>query len=150
MYFINYLKFGDMFLCAPSLVSLSHLCRVSRAPCVVVSRGGGGIARDDFSALWSYRGWIKLVKIVLYCISAIKRTVWSEGLEKYQQTCRTFRDDPSTCSGGRIISWIIYCWLVWCERKILFPAGNLQSFTSKRTDRNLMQRFLRKINPKYK
>jgi len=37
------------------------------------------------------------------------------------------------CSGGRIVSWIIYCWLVWCERKTLFPAGNLRSFTSKRT-----------------
>ena len=37
------------------------------------------------------------------------------------------------CSGGRIVSWIIYYWLVWCERKILFPAGNLRSFTSKRT-----------------
>ena len=39
----------------------------------------------------------------------------------------------SACSGGRIVSWIIYCWLVWCERKTLFPAGNLRSFTSKRT-----------------
>ena len=37
------------------------------------------------------------------------------------------------CSGGRIVSWIIYCWLVWCERKTLFLAGNLRSFTSKRT-----------------
>jgi len=27
---------------------------------------------------------------------------------------------PTACSGGRIVSWIIYCWLVWCERKILF------------------------------
>ena len=24
------------------------------------------------------------------------------------------------CSAGRKWSWIIYCWLVWCERKILF------------------------------
>ena len=24
------------------------------------------------------------------------------------------------CSAGRKRSWIIYCWLVWCERKILF------------------------------
>ena len=40
---------------------------------------------------------------------------------------------PSACSGGRIVSWIIYCWLVWCERKTLFPAENLRSFTSKRT-----------------
>ena len=39
----------------------------------------------------------------------------------------------TTCSGGRIVSWIIYCWLVWCERKTLFPTGNLRSFTSKRT-----------------
>ena len=39
----------------------------------------------------------------------------------------------AACSGGRIVSWIIYCWLVWCERKTLFPAGNLRSFTSKRT-----------------
>ena len=37
------------------------------------------------------------------------------------------------CSGGRIVSWIIYCWLVWCERKTLLPAGNLRSFMSKRT-----------------
>ena len=43
-------------------------------------------------------------------------------------------DELSACSGGRIVSWIIYCWLVWCERKTLFPAGNLRSFTSKRTD----------------
>ena len=41
--------------------------------------------------------------------------------------------DPSACSGDRIVSWIIYCWLVWCERKTLFSAGNLRSFTSKRT-----------------
>ena len=39
----------------------------------------------------------------------------------------------AACSGGRIVSWIIYCWMVWCERKTLFPAGNLRSFTSKRT-----------------
>ena len=39
----------------------------------------------------------------------------------------------SACSGGRIVSWIIYCWLVLCERKTLFPAGNLRSFTGKRT-----------------
>jgi len=39
----------------------------------------------------------------------------------------------AACSGGRIVSWIIYCWLIWCERKTLFPAGNLRSFTSKRT-----------------
>jgi len=38
----------------------------------------------------------------------------------------------SACSGGRIVSWIIYCRLVWCERKTRFPAGNLRSFTSKR------------------
>jgi len=38
MYFINYLEFV-MFLCAPSLVRLSHLCRVSRVPCVVVNCG---------------------------------------------------------------------------------------------------------------
>ena len=37
------------------------------------------------------------------------------------------------CSGGRIVSWIIYCWLVWCERKTLLMAENLRSFTSKRT-----------------
>jgi len=41
--------------------------------------------------------------------------------------------EDAACSGGRIVSWIIYCWLVWCERKILFSAGNLRSFTSKRT-----------------
>ncbi|XP_066395847.1 uncharacterized protein [Miscanthus floridulus] len=41
--------------------------------------------------------------------------------------------EVSACSGGRIVSWIIYCWLIWCERKTLFPAGNLRSFTSKRT-----------------
>ena len=35
-------------------------------------------------------------------------------------------------SGDRIVSWIIYCWLVWYERKTLFPAENLRSFTSKR------------------
>ena len=28
-------------------------------------------------------------------------------------------------SGGHILSWIIYCWLVWCERKTLFPTENL-------------------------
>ena len=28
---------------------------------------------------------------------------------------------------------LFYCWLVWYERKTLFPAENLQSFTSKRT-----------------
>ena len=39
----------------------------------------------------------------------------------------------TACSGGRIVSWIIYCWLVWCERKTLFPAENLRSFTSERT-----------------
>jgi len=39
----------------------------------------------------------------------------------------------SAYSAGRIVSWIIYCWLVWCERKTLFPAGNLRSFTSKQT-----------------
>ena len=43
-----------------------------------------------------------------------------------------FGNHSSACSGGRIVSWIIYCWLVWCERKTLFPAGNLRSFTSKR------------------
>jgi len=37
------------------------------------------------------------------------------------------------CSGGRIVSWIIYCWLVWCERKTLFLTENLRSFTSTRT-----------------
>ena len=37
------------------------------------------------------------------------------------------------CSRGRIVSWIIYCWLVWCERKTLFPTENLRSFTIKRT-----------------
>jgi len=37
------------------------------------------------------------------------------------------------CSEDRIVSWIIYYWLVWCERKTLFPARNLRSFTSKRT-----------------
>jgi len=26
----------------------------------------------------------------------------------------------TACSAGRKRSWIIYCWLVWCERKILF------------------------------
>ena len=26
----------------------------------------------------------------------------------------------TACSGGRKRSWIIYCWLVWCERKTLF------------------------------
>ena len=40
---------------------------------------------------------------------------------------------PWPFSGGRKRSWIIYCWLVWCERKTLFLAGNLRSFTSKRT-----------------
>jgi len=39
----------------------------------------------------------------------------------------------TACSGGYIVSWIIYCWLVWCERKTLFSTENLQSFTSKRT-----------------
>ena len=39
----------------------------------------------------------------------------------------------SAWSGGRKRSWIIYCCLVWCERKILFLTKNLQSFTSKRT-----------------
>ena len=29
-------------------------------------------------------------------------------------------DGYSACSGGRKRLWIIYCWLVWCERKILF------------------------------
>jgi len=41
--------------------------------------------------------------------------------------------DIAACSGGRIVSWIIYCWLVWCERKTLFLTENLRSFTSKRT-----------------
>ena len=40
---------------------------------------------------------------------------------------------PTACSGGRKRSWIIYCWLIWCERKTLFLAENLRSFTSKRT-----------------
>ena len=31
--------------------------------------------------------------------------------------------EMTRCSGGRIVSWIIYCWLVWCERKTLFLAG---------------------------
>ena len=48
----------------------------------------------------------------------------------YEQSIFLLR---TACSGGRIVSWIIYCWLIWCERKILFPAGNLRSFTSKRT-----------------
>ena len=38
-----------------------------------------------------------------------------------------------TYSVRQAVSWIIYCWLVWCERKTLFLAGNLRSFTSKRT-----------------
>ena len=31
----------------------------------------------------------------------------------------------SACSGVRIVSWIIYCWLIWCERKTLFLTGNM-------------------------
>jgi len=53
------------------------------------------------------------------------------------------------CSGGRIVSWIIYCWLVWCERKILFLTRNLRSFTSKRTCRHgkvFPERFLSLFN----
>ena len=26
----------------------------------------------------------------------------------------------AACSRGHIVSWIIYCWLVWCERKHCF------------------------------
>jgi len=33
---------------------------------------------------------------------------------------RRRRMASSACSGGCKRSWIIYCWLVWCERKILF------------------------------
>ena len=31
-----------------------------------------------------------------------------------------FPRQPTACSAGRKRSWIIYCWLIWCERKILF------------------------------
>ena len=53
-----------------------------------------------------------------------------------------FLDQLAACSGGRIVSWIIYCWLVWCERKTRFPAENLRSFTSKRTCCRFDERFL--------
>ena len=60
--------------------------------------------------------------------------VWSRyapcSTENYRQN---YIREQAACSGGRIVSWIIYCWLVWCERKTLFPAENLRSFTSKRT-----------------
>ena len=47
--------------------------------------------------------------------------------------CDCCSNIQTACSGCRIVSWIIYCWLVWYKRKTLFPAGNLRSFTSKRT-----------------
>ena len=62
-----------------------------------------------------------------------------EKQEPHEESCQTplikmsYYFSSSACSGGRIVSWIIYCWLVWCERKTLFPARNLRSFTSKRT-----------------
>ena len=52
------------------------------------------------------------------CTKQVQRTQWCT---------RTY-----SLFGGRIVSWIIYCWLVRCERKTLFPAENLRSFTSKR------------------
>jgi len=64
---------------------------------------------------------------------------WNIGTLQYmwddEQTSTRIREyeQASACSGGRIVSCIIYCWLVWCERKTLFSAGNLRSFTSKRT-----------------
>ena len=29
---------------------------------------------------------------------------------------RSAAQSTTCCSAGRIVSWIIYCWLVWCER----------------------------------
>jgi len=37
-------------------------------------------------------------------------------------------------SRGSTVSWIIYYYLVWCKRKILFLGENLWSFTGQRTD----------------
>jgi len=40
----------------------------------------------------------------------------------------------AACSFRRKRSWIIYCWLVWCEKNTV-PAYNPRSYTSKRTGR---------------
>ena len=108
---------------------------------------------EYFNSLGNW--WALLVLCLLYCVPAINAYgaaqavnaygasfIWNCTAVKVSNTILTLIlvglviPCHAACSGGRIVSWIIYCWLVWCERKTLFPIENLRSFTSKRTGCN--------------
>jgi len=91
------------------------------------------------SSHWKYEIQATRVSIVIssFCSSHL-RTKQRYNAARFincvvTKECQCASHLHAACSGGRIVSWIIYCWLVWCERKTLFPAGNLRSFTNKRT-----------------
>jgi hypothetical protein len=65
---------------------------------------------------------IYAIKINYFCMY-IYLCMWKKN--KYTYLCNYACNKSSakwqrSCSAGRKRSWIIYCWLVWCERKILF------------------------------
>ena len=83
-------------------------------------------------------GWLRVVN--LQSMAGVTHHVDQLGRHRFVSCRATFPISHATQDlliyslfGGRIVSWIIYCWLVWCERKTLFLAENLRSFTSKRT-----------------
>ena len=62
----------------------------------------------------SYMSWA----VIRYHLST-KITNWRRVNEGRRRTSAEVQLS-SACSFRRKRSWIIYCWLVWCERKILF------------------------------